>query len=228
MLDGRGQVLLTDFGLAGVAEDISGAEVRSGTPAYMAPEQLTGRGATIRSDLYALGLVLYELFTGRRPHEASSLPELHRLRAESAPEHPSTFARDLDPAVEGVILRCLEPDPTERPSSALAVAAALPGGDPLAAALAAGETPSPQLVAAAGEGTGVRPRYAVTVLGCVLAGMMLSGWMAMRTSALERLAPEYPPEVLTDRAHAIVAAAGYASRPSDFATGFQWTHPIAS
>jgi len=58
--------------------------------------------------------------------------------------------RDLDPLVERVILRCLENEPDQRPASALPVAAALPGGDPLAAALAAGETPSPQMVAAAG------------------------------------------------------------------------------
>src|SRR3989442_10125890 len=64
---------------------------------------------------------------------------------------PSSVVRDLDPAVERVILRCLERDPGRRPGSALAVAAALPGGNPLADALAAGETPSPELLAAAGE-----------------------------------------------------------------------------
>ena len=61
------------------------------------------------------------------------------------------MVKDLDPIVEKVILRCLEAEPSSRPPTALAVAAALPGGDPLAAALAAGETPSPQLVAASGE-----------------------------------------------------------------------------
>ena len=55
-------------------------------------------------------------------------------------------AADIDPAVEKVIRRCLDPDPAKRPATALAVAAALPGGDPLAAALAAGETPSPEMV----------------------------------------------------------------------------------
>src|SRR3989442_8250410 len=64
---------------------------------------------------------------------------------------PSSVVRDLDPAVERVILRCLERDPGRRPGSALAIAAALPGGNPLADALAAGETPSPELLAAAGE-----------------------------------------------------------------------------
>ncbi len=63
--------------------------------------------------------------------------------------------------MERIVLRCLQPDPRQRPASAMAIAAALPGGDPLAAALAAGETPSPELVAAAGETEGMKPRHAI-------------------------------------------------------------------
>src|SRR5271156_1270047 len=155
MLDGRGQVLLTDFGLAGLADQIEGAEVRSGTPAYMAPEQLSGKEVTARSDIYSLGLVFYEIFTGKRPFEANSLAGLMQAQTKATPISLSTLVRDLDPAVERVILRCLDPEPSRRPSSALAVAAGLPGGDPLQAALAAGETPSPEMVAAAGEGVGL-------------------------------------------------------------------------
>jgi serine/threonine-protein kinase len=161
MLDGRGQVLLTDFGLAGLADKIAGLEVRNGTPAYMAPEQLAGEEVTVKSDIYALGLVLYEIFTGKRPFEADTVGEMIRARTHTTPLSPSTLIRDLDPVVERVILRCLEAKPSQRPTSALAVAAALPGGDPLAAALAAGETPSPEMVAAAGEGTGLAPRFAI-------------------------------------------------------------------
>ena len=109
----------------------------AGTPAYMAPEQLAGEAATVKSDLYALGLVLYELFTGQRPFSASSPQEQARLQRESTPTNPSTHIDGFDPAVERVILRCLRGDPKDRPATALAVAAALPGGDPLAAALAA-------------------------------------------------------------------------------------------
>jgi serine/threonine-protein kinase len=136
MLDGRGHVLLMDFGLAAISEEIAPGDARSGTPAYMAPEQIGGEQVTVRSDIYSLGLVLYELFTGRQPFEAKNLAELVRMRASTPLTSPSTFVPDLDPAVERVIIRCLEANPRSRPASALAIAAALPGGDPLAAALA--------------------------------------------------------------------------------------------
>jgi serine/threonine-protein kinase len=135
MLHGRGHVLITDFGLAGLASQLQGAEVRNGTPAYMAPEQLAGKEVTMRSDIYSLGLVLYEIFTGKRAFEATTLTEMLHLRNKSAPTHPSQIVKDIDPLVERVILRCLEKDPVKRPASALQLAAALPGGDPLAAAL---------------------------------------------------------------------------------------------
>jgi serine/threonine-protein kinase len=72
MLDRRGNVVVMDFGLAAVADELRGAEARSGTPAYMAPEQLRGEQVTARSDIYALGMVLYEIFTGKRAYEAAS------------------------------------------------------------------------------------------------------------------------------------------------------------
>jgi serine/threonine protein kinase len=71
MIDGRGRARITDFGLAVAgAEEVEG-EV-SGTPAYMAPEQLAGKGASVRSDISALGLVLYELYTGRKAFDGAS------------------------------------------------------------------------------------------------------------------------------------------------------------
>ncbi|HJR60496.1 MAG TPA: serine/threonine-protein kinase, partial [Vicinamibacterales bacterium] len=157
MLDGNGRVRITDFGLAGV----SGEALRAGTPAYMAPEQLAGQDVTARSDLYALGLVLYEVFTGKRALEGSNLAELIHKREQSGITPPSAIVRDLNAEIESVIMRCLRPDPAERPASAFAVAAALPGGDPLAAALAAGETPSPEMVAAAGSTVAISARAAL-------------------------------------------------------------------
>ena len=160
MLDGGGRIRITDFGLAGT----SGESLRAGTPAYMAPEQIAGNEVTPRSDVYALGLVLYELFTGQRALDAQNLAELIAKREQGTITPPTALVRDLEPSIERVIFRCLESDPRERPASALAVAAALPGGDPLAAALAAGETPSPEMVAAAGQTESVAPRIVITNL----------------------------------------------------------------
>jgi serine/threonine protein kinase len=149
MLDGRGRARITDFGLAVAGEELTDQREVAGTPAYMSPEQLAGKGASVRSDLYSLGLVLYEIYTGKRAFDAPTLAEIRRKHAQDAPALPSSVTSGIDPVVERVILRCLEKDPKARPSSALQVASALPGGDPLAAAIAAGETPSPEMVAAA-------------------------------------------------------------------------------
>jgi hypothetical protein len=219
MLDGRGQVVITDFGLSGLIDQFQGAEIRSGTPAYMAPEQLAGKEVTVKSDIYALGLVLYEIFTGKGAFTSSTPAELLRNRGDRTPSRPSTVVRDLDPAVERVILRCLEVEPASRPVSALSVAAALPGGDPLAAALAAGETPSPQLVAAAGETAGLRPRVAATCLAVVLAGLALMLYLNIRYNPLEKMGVEQPPEALTQKAHEMVARLGYEGRPADTSFG---------
>jgi serine/threonine protein kinase len=79
MLDGRGRVRIADFGLAALGESLDAEELRAGTPAYMAPEQLAGSEVTPRSDIYSLGLVLYEIFTGKRPFDATTLPDKHFL-----------------------------------------------------------------------------------------------------------------------------------------------------
>ena len=224
MLDGLGKVRLNDFGLAGIAANLQGAEARAGTPAYMAPEQLSGKEVTAKSDIYALGLVLYEILTGKRAFEAATLEELIRLRNETEVTKPSSLVRDLDPLLERVILRCLEKDPAQRPASALQVAAALPGGDPLAAALAAGETPSPQMVAAAGENTGLSPRGGLAALVAVLLGTLLLIYMGVKEDGLETLHPDKPPEVLAQQAREILARIGYPERPGDWAGKFGYNY----
>jgi hypothetical protein len=228
MLDGAGKIRITDFGLAGIAASIQGAEIRAGTPAYMAPEQLAGKEVTVKSDIYSLGLILYEILTGKRAFEAATLPELMRLREESALPSPSTLVRDLDPLIERVILRCLEKDPALRPASALQVAAALPGGDPLAAALAAGETPSPQMVAAAGENAGLTPRVGLAALAAVLLGTLFFIYIGVRENGLERLHPDKPPEVLAHDAQVILAKLGYPARAGDHAGGFSYDYDFLS
>ncbi len=219
MLDGRGRARVTDFGLAGLeAESRAGDDV-SGTPAYMAPEQFGGREFTRRGEVYALGLLLYELFTGRRLFDAATLPEIVRQRQSGARAEPSSLVKDLDPLVERVILRCIEDDPARRPGSVLQVAAALPGGDPLEAALAAGETPSPEMVAAAHTEGALRPRMAGLVLGSI--GLLLVLLSFGDRVNLHHIVPlEKSPEVLADRARTLLASLGYADSPVDRAWGF--------
>jgi serine/threonine-protein kinase len=220
MIDGRGRAKITDFGLAvGVGDDKGGAEV-SGTPAYMAPEQLAGKGSSVQSDIYALGLVLYEIFTGRKPFEAATLADWRRKHSEDPPTAPSTVTPGLDPVVERVILRCLEKDPTARPRSVAAVAAALPGGDPLAAAIAAGETPSPEMVAAAGSDEGMKPAAAWACLVAILAGLALAAWLSPRAYRHGHVPLEKPPEALVEKSKEIIQRLGYPDKPAGIAWGF--------
>jgi serine/threonine-protein kinase len=221
MLDGRGQVVITDFGLAGIADQIQGAEVRSGTPAYMAPEQLAGKEVSTRSDIYSLGLVLYEVFTGKRAFSETPA-EKSRARGDRSLSRPSSVVKDLNSVIERVILRCLETEPSARPATVLSVAAALPGGDPLAAALAAGETPSPQMVAASGDTSGLRARVAVACLASVLLAMGLVSFLGIHYSGLEKMRLELTPEVLTHKAREIIARMGYSERPVDSASGLDY------
>jgi eukaryotic-like serine/threonine-protein kinase len=212
MIDGRGQARIADFGLAvdPALSPVDGA----GTLAYMAPERFEGKPATERSDLYALGLILYEAYTGKRPFTASSAREWQRVHSDSNPTGPSNLVPEIEPAVERIILRCLEKDPAKRPSSASQVAAALPGGDPLAAALAAGETPSPELVAASGE-EGTLPRRAawLWLVGCLaslaLAVPLGSPWH------LANLVPSRDPVLQIAEAQKILRDVGYTNVPFD-------------
>jgi serine/threonine-protein kinase len=220
MLDGRGKAHIMDFGLAGIAEEIVGDDVRSGTPAYMAPEQLRGEAVSVKSDLYALGLVLYEIFTGRRVYEAQTLADLMMLHEQSTPATPTSFVKEIDPLVERIILRCLERDPRRRPNSALQVAAALPGGDPLAAALAYGETTSPEIVPAAAKEGALTPSVALALIASVVMLIGLILLLAPRTM-LHNLVPlEKNADVLADRARTIAQKFGYTDPPADSTYGF--------
>jgi predicted Ser/Thr protein kinase len=220
MLDGRGNVLIADFGLAAIGGQVQAHEIRHGTPAYMAPEQLAGKEVTIKSDIYALGLLLYEIFAGKRAFDAGTLAELIRLEETTPPPSLVTLVKDIDPAIERVILRCLAPDPRNRPASALSVAAALPGGDPVAAALAAGETPSPDMVAASGETEGLRPRAAMALLAAVAAGLILVALFTAKTTLLAKIPFETPPEALSVKARDLAQSLGYPGPARGVASGY--------
>ena len=219
MLDEHGEVRITDFGIAALAGELDRREI-SGTPAYMSPEQLEGNELTVKSDIYSLGLVLYELFTGKKAFEAPSLPELLSLRrSDTTPTSLSHIVPELDPLIERVIFRCLERDPAKRPASALQVAAALPGGDPLAAALAAGETPSPEMVAAAPKQGGLKPAIAISLLGSALILIALISFLSRATALYRKVPLNKSPEVLRDRATEIVKKFGYTEPAGDSAYG---------
>ena len=220
MLDGRGRVRITDFGLALSHDDATGRSETAGTPAYMAPEQIGKGEASVRSDIYSLGLVFYELFTGHLPYQANSAVEWRRAHLESSPRTPSSVVKDIDPAVESAILRCLQKDPAKRPSSVRQVAAAFPGGDPLAAALAAGETPSPEMVAASGETEGLRPAVAWVLLAGVIVSVTAAILLSAQTMLYRRVPLETPPDALAQRARDILQSIGYSEPPVDTAMGF--------
>src|SRR5262249_47734841 len=148
---------------------------------------------------YSLGLVLHEMFTGQ-PYRAVTARERST---------PSEIVKDLDPAIDRLILRCLEEDPKRRPQTALNVAMALPGADPIAAALAAGETPSPEMVAASTEKEGLTRRAAALCFVVTLILIATIPFIAGRNSLYTKVPLEIPPEVLAFQAQTMLARFGY-------------------
>ncbi|NHK98679.1 serine/threonine-protein kinase [Rubrivivax benzoatilyticus] len=123
---GARRVTLSDFGLA---RDADAENTRTGlvlgSPDYMAPEQLAGAAAAPAGDLYALGVMLFELLAGRRPHEAASLGELLQQVAQRTPPDLRTLRPELPPALCDLVAALLSKQPAARPASAAAVADAL-------------------------------------------------------------------------------------------------------
>jgi serine/threonine-protein kinase len=220
MLDGRGRARLTDFGLA-VALEAPAQSGFAGTPAYMSIEQLSGREVTARSDLYALGLIAYEMLTGQRFFAARSVETLATEHREAKAAKLASVSRLAAPALERVIQACVQEDPAARPASARAVLAQLPGADPLEAAVAAGETPSPEDVAAASQVGDLAPATAWTALLLVLGGLVLAGWITDHTGLLQRAMVPKPPEVLVQRARDVLARLGHGPG-ADAAWSFDW------
>lgn len=219
IIDKKGVARITDFGIAGIESEIAKDGIRAGTPAYMAPEQITGKEVSARSDIYALGLVIYEIFTGKQAFIADNVVDLIKKHQTETPTNPSEIVKGIDPLVESVIAQCLEKDPKNRPQTALHVAMALPGGNPLQIALDAGRTPSPEMVAASPKKGALRPAVAVSMLAVVIFGVVI----LMATSKqmyLNRLVPlDRPPEVLRERGRELVEKFGY--KPVDFYSAFE-------
>jgi len=117
----NGVVKLMDFGIAGTAEgaELSAADGQTvGTPYYMSPEQAMGRPLDARSDVYTVGVVLYELFTGQRPFPGKEAAEVMHKHVSAEPPRPSSIRPDLPEYLERIVLSCLAKKPEKRPPTA--------------------------------------------------------------------------------------------------------------
>jgi len=119
--------MLTDLGLAKLLEGglTTQAGISLGTPAYMSPEQALGQPVDVRSDVYSLGILLYELAAGRLPFHVKTITEAIRCHTKEPPPAPRSIRPDLPGPLESVILRALEKDPADRYLAANAMAVAL-------------------------------------------------------------------------------------------------------
>lgn len=173
MIDGQGQVRITDFGLARVVDEKPRAD-SSGTPAYMAPEQREYGQTSIQSDLYSLGLVLHELFTGQSAESA--------LQSGVRPDRESQYAQmSVNPSIRNMIAKCLHPQPDHRPRNAHELIRLLPIADPIEAARSLGQVPSPEAVASTGGFGSMSHRAAGVLLAVIVVAltvvMLLNGSM---------------------------------------------------
>lgn len=143
MIDGQGNVKIMDFGIARSMEALTrhtGSMV--GTPAYMAPEQVAGKPVDYRTDIYSLGLMLYEMFTGSPAFTAENPVAVALKQMREAPVAPRTIEPMIPPALERAILKCLEKEPARRYQSVAELETALRSPGAGAAPAAAGYVPS--------------------------------------------------------------------------------------
>jgi serine/threonine-protein kinase len=153
LLRDDGLVKIADFGIAKATggTGLTGAGTVLGTAAYLAPEQARGAATTARTDLYAVGVLLYELLSGTTPYAAETLPELITLQSEGKTVGLRERRPEVPAAVERIVARCLSPSPGARPASAASLGREL-AGPPLSPAPLSATPPTVVLP------PGLRPR----------------------------------------------------------------------
>ncbi len=200
MIDGAGRVRLMDFGLA-VPAAAGAIYDGAGTPAYMAPEQIDGGAVTERTDIYALGLVIRELFVGRVGSGVAAIP----------------------PEVDAVVQACLEAQPLRRPASALTVAAALPGGGAIALARSEGRLLAADVIAAEGTTGKLVPAVAWALVVAAMAGTLLIATLTGPITGVTAATLPKPPDVLAERASELLRNDTGTTRVADRA---YWFEPV--
>ncbi|MEU9298980.1 protein kinase [Streptomyces sp. NPDC048269] len=156
MVNKRGVVKVMDFGIARAMQSgvtsMTQTGMVVGTPQYLSPEQALGRGVDARSDLYSVGIMLFQLLTGRIPFDADSPLAIAYAHVQEEPVAPSSINRSVTPAMDALVARALKKNPNERFPTAAAM------GDEVARVLGSGRTGAPVIVQGAttgGNGAGV-------------------------------------------------------------------------
>jgi serine/threonine-protein kinase len=177
-----GQVKIIDFGIALFQAERrmtwAGLSTTIGTPDYMAPEQIRGRRGDARTDVYALGMLLYELLTAHLPYDSPNARALMRAKTSEEPRPPTYWVPSFDPHLEAIILKAIERDPRNRYATAgellkdLQDPASVPPRDP--------ETGERRMRAGAARR---RRRVAAAVVLALLGGLLALVWVQGRSAA---------------------------------------------
>ena len=221
-----GAARVSDFGLAAASAEVTESDSPSGTRSYMAPELLAGASPSERSDVYALGLVLFEAMTNRRAFRSAEEITAAAARGELPPA-PSLLVPEVDVLLEHLVKRCLAPRPEERPTS-VELRRALAQSDPLEAVMSLGDPPSAEVIAGSSSRYLLSPRQA-GIAGAIFFASIALLVLLTALGGVERLPrqdPDRTAELVVELAAELgfpeVGSAPYRAWRYEDVTGFHW------